>query len=420
MVITSFAGNCSNMKRNKVSTGFLALLATILLLSALLSSTAVASSWSTPPALDAKSWAMIDARSGQVIAEHNADEQLPPASLTKMMTLYLAFEAVKEGRLNINERVKISKKAWKIGGSTMFLEPRMKPRVNELLHGIATLSGNDACIAIAEHMDGSEESFAERMNEKARELGMMHSQFANATGFPAEFHYSSAMDMTILGVALWRDYPEQYKLFGERGYTFDGRTQPNRNRLLWSFPDADGLKTGHTKEAGYCLVGSAEKNTTRFVTAVFGASSDRARARESKKMLKYGFRNFTTLRPSEREIRRQVEVYEGVKNSIWLKPTAPIWVTIPKNKKSKISFRLRYDAPLKAPIRKGQKLGTIEAVIGSSSAKGTVIRSFPMVATRSIKQASWVSRQWDGLRLWISASSNDFLGDVDDEPGSEE
>jgi len=420
MVITSFADNCNRMQRNAINTGFLAFLAIMLLFSSLLSSTALASSWPTSPTIDAKSWAMIDARSGQVITEHNADEQLPPASLTKMMTLYLAFEAVKEGRLDVNERVKISKKAWKIGGSTMFLEPRMNPTVNELLHGIATLSGNDACIAIAEHLDGTEESFAERMNEKARELGMMHSHFANATGFPAEFHYSSAMDMAILGVALWRDYPEQYKLFGERDYTFDGRTQPNRNRLLWSFPDADGLKTGHTKEAGYCLVGSAEKNTTRFVTAVFGTDSDRARARESKKMLKYGFRNFTTLRPSEREIRRQVEVYEGVKNSIWLKPTAPIWVTIPKNKKAKLSFRLRYEAPLKAPIRKGQKLGTIEAVIGGNSAEGTVIRSFPMVATRSIKQASWISRQWDGLRLWISDSSSDFLGDVGDEPGTEE
>ncbi|RLL50948.1 D-alanyl-D-alanine carboxypeptidase [Mariprofundus sp. EBB-1] len=389
-------------------------------MSAILSSTAFASSQGTSPTLEAKSWAMLDARSGQIIAEHNADEQLPPASLTKMMTLYLAFEAVKEGRLDINERIKISKKAWKIGGSTMFLEPRLNPTVNELLHGIATLSGNDACIAIAEHMDGSEESFADRMNEKAKALGMQHSHFSNATGFPAESHYSSAMDMSILGVAIWRDYPEQYKLFGERDYTFDGHTQPNRNRLLWSFPDADGIKTGHTKEAGYCLVGSAEKNNTRFVTAVFGTNSDRARARESKKLLGYGFRNFITVRPTEREIRRQVEVFEGVKNSIWLKPTAPIWVTVPQNSKAKLSFRLRYDAPLKAPIREGQKLGTIEAVIGGDNAKAEVMRSFPMVATQSIKQASWISRQWDGLRLWISDSSNELLDDVTGEPGTAE
>lgn len=395
------------------------LLLSVLLSTLLWSSASLASSWPSSPTLEAKSWAMIDARSGQVIAEHNADEQLPPASLTKMMTLYLAFEAVKEGRLDLNEHVNISKKAWKIGGSTMFLEPRMKPSVNELLHGIATLSGNDACIAISEHLDGSEESFAERMNEKARELGMLHSHFANATGFPAESHYSSAMDMAILGVALWRDFPEEYKLFGEHDYTFDGRTQPNRNRLLWSFPDADGIKTGHTKEAGYCLVGSAEQGTTRFVNAVFGTKSDRARARQSKKLLKFGFRNFTTLRPSEREIRRQVEVYEGTKNSVWLKPTAPIWVTIPKSNKTKLSFRLRYDAPLKAPIKKGQRLGTIEAVVMGKNNEGTIIRSFPMVATQSIKQASWISRQWDGLRLWMDDTSDDFLNNEAGESGTE-
>ncbi|MDQ6968989.1 MAG: D-alanyl-D-alanine carboxypeptidase family protein [Mariprofundus sp.] len=372
----------------------------------------MAASWPKSPTLEAKSWAMIDARSGQVIAEHNAEEQLPPASLTKLMTLYLAFEAIKDGRLDSNARVDISKKAWKIGGSTMFLEPRMHPLVNELLHGIATLSGNDACIALAEHMDGSEESFADRMNEKARELGMSHSHFKNATGFPAEGHYSSAMDMAILGVALWRDFPEDYKLFDERDYTFDGRTQPNRNRLLWTFPEADGLKTGHTKEAGYCLVGSAEKDSTRFVSAVFGTKSDRARAQQSKKLLKFGFRNFVTVRPSEREIRRKVDVFEGVHDSIWLKPSSQVWVSVPSNNKNKLSFRLRYNAPLKAPITKGQQLGSIEAVMGGKHDQGTVIRSFPMLATSSIAQAGWVSRQWDGLRLWMSDTSDDLLNDV--------
>ncbi len=390
-----------------------------LLLSMLLfSASSIAASWPKSPTLEAKSWALIDARSGQVIAEHNADEQLPPASLTKMMTLYLAFEALKDGRLDSNARVDISKKAWKIGGSTMFLEPRMHPTVNELLHGIATLSGNDACIALAEHMDGSEESFAERMNEKARELGMLHSHFENATGFPSAGHHSSAMDMAILGVALWRDYPEDYKLFGERDYTFDGRTQPNRNRLLWTFPEADGLKTGHTKEAGYCLVGSAEKDSTRFVSAVFGTKSDRARAQQSKKLLKFGFRNFITVRPSEREIRRKVDVYEGVHDSIWLKPSSQVWVSVPSSSKNKLSFRLRYDAPLKAPIKKGQVLGSIEAVMGDKNDHATVIRSFPMLASQSIEQASWVSRQWDGLRLWMSDKSDNLLNEVTGEAES--
>ena len=400
MVSTSMTGTTKQLQR---------LFSTLLLATALLYSAGTqAAAWPKSPSIEAKSWAMIDARSGQIIAEHNADEELPPASLTKMMTLYLAFEAIKLGRLDPQAEVSVSKKAWKIGGSTMFLEPRLHPKVSELLHGIATLSGNDACIALAEHMDGSEEAFADRMNEKAVELGMGHSHFMNATGFPMEGHHSSAMDMAMIGAALWRDFPEQYKLFGEKDYTFDGRTQPNRNRLLWSMPGADGIKTGHTQEAGYCLVGSAEKNTTRFIAAVFGTKSDRARAQQTKALLKFGFRNFTTLRPGERDIRRKIEVFEGTEDHVWLKPVLPVWVTIPKGSEASLKFRLTYDAPVKAPIRKGQKLGTIDAIVGKN---GKVIRSFPMVASRQVEQASWLSRQWDGLRLWMRGTTDDLMQD---------
>ena len=357
-------------------------------------------SWPKAPQVDASSWAVIDARSGQVVSASNADEKLPMASLTKMMTLYLAFEEIKLGRLDTNARVSVSKKAWKIGGSSMFLEPRMKPTVKELLHGIATLSGNDACIVLAEHIDGSEEGFAQRMNDKARQLGMVNSHFLNATGFPQEGHYSSAMDMAILGAALWRDFPKMYEIFSEKGYTFDGRHQPNRNRLLWSYPEADGIKTGHTEEAGYCLVGSAEINTTRFVASVFGTSSDRSRAQQTKTLLQFSFRNFVTLRPTEREIRRQVEVFEGTESQVWLKPADPIWVTVPKGNEASLSFRLRYDAPLKAPIQEAQKLGTIDAVFGDNRDTAQVLKSVDMIATRAVERASWISRQWDGVRLW--------------------
>ncbi len=412
MVIKSITGHVRYLQ-------IMAALCMALLLS-LSINVAQAAPWPKSPSIEAKSWAMIDARSGQIIAEHNADETLPPASLTKMVTLYLAFEAIKKGRLDPDATVSVSKKAWKIGGSTMFLEPRMHPKVKELLHGIATYSGNDACIALAEHMDGSEEAFAERMNDKARELGMLHSHFVNATGFPVEGHHSSAMDMAIVGAALWRDFPEQFKLFGEKDYTFDKRTQPNRNRLLWSLPEADGIKTGHTKEAGYCLVGSAEKKTTRFIASVFGTKSDRARAQQTKTLLNFGFRNFTTVRPAERDIRRQVEVFEGVANHVWLKPALPIWVTVPKGSESSLSFRLRYESPLMAPIRKNQKLGTIDAVVGDRDGHGKTIRSFPMVAARAIEQASWISRQWDGLRLWVRDASKDVLGGESDEPEKEQ
>ena len=371
-----------------------------LLFALILPSVIQAANWPTPPSIDSKSWAIIDARSGQIIGENNAHQKLPPASLTKLMTLYLAFDAIKQGRLDLNSTVQVSKKAWKIGGSTMFLEPRLTPTVEQILHGIATLSGNDACIALAEHMDGTEEAFAQRMNKKAAELGLTDSNFLNSTGFPKEGHYSSAMDMALLGAALWRDFPEQYKLFGEKEYTYDNHTQPNRNRLLWSYPDADGIKTGHTQAAGYCLVGSAERGTTRFVAAVFATDSDRARAQHTKTLLEFGFRNFSTLRPSERDIRRRVEVFEGTEDHVWLKPTAPLWVTVPKGKESTLSYRLRYEAPLKAEIKKDQVIGSIDAILGDKSDEANILKSVPMVATQGVERASWFGRQWDSLRLW--------------------
>lgn len=391
-----------------------------LLTAFIIPASALSDSWPSPPSINSKSWAIIDARSGQVIAEHNSSQELPPASLTKMMTLYLAFEAIEQGRLNTNDKVDVSKKAWKIGGSTMFLEPRLKPTVEQLLHGIATLSGNDACIALAEHVDGTEEAFAERMNTKAAELGLKNSHFGNSTGFPMQGHYSSAMDMALIGAALWRDFPEQYKMFGEKEYTYEEHTQPNRNRLLWSFPGADGIKTGHTKEAGYCLVGSAEKDNTRFVAAVFSTKSDHARAQQTQTLLKFGFANFVTLRPTERDIRRKVEVFEGTEDHVWLKPASPIWVTVPKGKESSLSFRLRYEAPLKAEIKKDQKLGSIDAVLDGKKDDETVLKSIAMVAARDVERASWLGRMWDGLRLWWRGIIEGFLSDNEEEAETEQ
>ncbi len=380
----------------------MAFLKTIIFIATVLfSCAAYASNWPTPPTLEAKSWALIDARSGQVVVEHNANEELPPASLTKMMTLYLIFEDLKLGRLHKDEQLNVSKKAWKIGGSTMFLEPRMHPKVDDLIHGIATFSGNDACIVMAEHLAGSESAFAQRMNEKAKELGMKHSHFMNATGFPAKGHHSSAMDMAILAAALWRDFPEDYKVFSEKSFTYDGRKQPNRNRLLWSMPEVDGLKTGHTKEAGYCLVSSAEHDQTRFVSAVFGTTSDHQRAKQSKVLLTHGFRNFVTLRPMERDIRRQIDVYGGTSEHVWLKPAAAIWVTVPKGLEKQLSFRLRYDSPMHAPITKGQEIGSIDAVLGKDDGKpANILVHVPMQAARDVPEASWFGRKWDDLRLW--------------------
>jgi len=360
-----------------------------------------ATSIPTPPKLKAKSWVLMDARSGQLLSQHDPDTELPPASLTKMMTLYLAFEEVRKKKLALDERVEVSKKAWKIGGSRMFIEPRLKPTVEELLHGIATFSGNDACIALAEHMDGSEDGFAERMNAKAKDLGMNHSHFLNATGYPVKGHYSSAGDMAILGAALWHDFPKMYKLFSEKEYTYNGITQSNRNRLLWSDPRVDGIKTGHTKEAGYCLVSSAEEKGTRFVAAIFGTDSDSARAKLSRQLLNYGFRNFISVQPADKDIRRQVEVFRGSENSVWLVPESPVSIMVPRGMENRVAFHLHYDAPLLAPVHKGQQVGTIEAVVMEKDGQpGKVLATVPMNASTTVEEASWIGRMWDEGRLW--------------------
>jgi len=298
--------------------------------------------WPSEPELKAKAWILLDARSGQILAKHEENLRLAPASMTKMMTLYLAFEAIKSNKLSLDERVNVSKKAWKIGGSTMFLEPRMHPTVREIIHGIATLSGNDASIVIAEHIAGSERAFVGMMNDKARALGMKNTHFNNPTGFPAENHFSTAKDMAILAVALWRDFPDFFEIFSEKSYTFDGRTQWNRNRLLWTMPEARGVKTGHTEEAGYCLTGAAEKGQMRLVSSVFGTASKNARQQESQVLLRYGLSRFVTLRPEEKDIRRKIEVFEGTRDAVWLRPIKPVWITVPRGSEAYLGFALHY------------------------------------------------------------------------------
>jgi len=352
-----------------------------------------------PPRLEAKAWALMDARSGQIIAAHRADSPLPPASLTKMMVLYLAFEAIEAGRLRLDERVRVSKKAWKMPGSKMFLDPRMHPTVEELLHGIATQSGNDATIALAEHIAGDEAAFVVMMNEKARELGLEKTHYRNATGLPEPGHVSTALDLVRLGAALWRDHPRFYSLFAEKEYTYAGIRQLNRNRLLWMDPRVDGIKTGHTQEAGFCLVASAEDHGMRLVAAVLGAKSDLARAQEARKLLDYGFRNFVSVRPASKQLRWQVEVFEGKQNEVVLVPASSAWLTLPRGAEKGLRFRLRVRTPLIAPLAKGERVGTIDAVIVDRG-KERVLRSIPLVVGKPVERASWLGRQWDRLRLW--------------------
>jgi len=355
--------------------------------------------WPIEPAIKAKSWVLLDARSGQVLAKHEEHARLAPASMTKMMTLYLAFEAIKLGTLDLDERVNVSKKAWKIGGSTMFLEPRMHPTVREIIHGISTLSGNDASIVIAEHMAGSTDEFVRLMNAKAVELGMQNTHFMNPTGFPEDNHFSTAMDMAKLGVALWRDYPDFFEIFAEKSYTFDGRKQWNRNKLLWSMPEARGIKTGHTEDAGYCLTAAVEKGNMRLVSSLFGAASNKLRHEQSKVLLKYGMRQFVTLKPKAREIKRKIEVFEGKVDHVWLKPAKEVWVTVPKGSEKDLAFRLSYTSPQLAPIQKHQILGSIDAILRTNK-EDIVLQSVPMLAQQAVARASWFGRKVDALRLW--------------------
>lgn len=379
----------------------------ILILSGMYAGQAHALSWPQAPAVNAKSWVLMDANSGQILSQHDANIELPPASLTKLMTLYLAFEDVRLGRLHLSDKVQVSNRAWKMGGSRMFIEPRLNPTVEELLHGIATLSGNDASVALAEHIAGTEDGFADRMNTKATELGLTHSHFINATGFPADGHFSSAMDMARLGTALWRDFPEEYKLFSEREYSYNNITQSNRNRLLWADPRVDGIKTGHTEAAGYCLVSSAQKDQMRLVAAVFGADSERGREQQSRLLLNYGFRNFVSLRPAQRNLRRQVEIFQGDEKQIWLVPEHSIQVTVPRGYEKRLAFRLSHPEPLIAPISKDEKIGSIDAVLKKTGDSETVLASVNMLAASAVGQASWLGRQLDAIRLWWQSREED-------------
>src|SRR6266581_761930 len=239
---------------------------------ALLSGVALAAA-PQPPVVDARAWLLLDATSGQSIASRNPKERIEPASLTKLMTAYLAFAALKGRSLALGQTIRVSERAWRAGGSRMFIEPRKPVTIEELLHGMIIQSGNDACIALAEAVAGSEEAFAERMNREARRLGMKNTHFTNSSGLPEAAHYSTASDLALLAGALIRDYPEYYKLYSEREYRYNNITQQNRNRLLWLDPNVDGLKTGYTESAGYCLIASAKRGPRRLLSVVLGAGS---------------------------------------------------------------------------------------------------------------------------------------------------
>ncbi len=350
-----------------------------------------------PPTVAAKAWLLYDFTSSQEIASANEHERIEPASLTKLMTAYLAFSALKQKALTLDQVVPVSERAWKQPGSRMFIEPRKPVNVEELLHGMITQSGNDACIALAEAIAGSEEVFVQMMNREAQRLGMKDTNFVNATGLPDPKHYSTAYDLGLLAAALIRDFPEYYPLYAEREYRYNNITQANRNRLLWLDPNVDGMKTGHTEEAGYCLIASAKRGTRRLLSVVLGTNSDAARAQESLKLLNYGFQFYDSAKLYDKgQTVSTLEVWKGAKSRLKAGFLSDFYVSVPRGLGDQLKADLVSMQPLVAPISVGQKVGTVKVTL-----QGKVLGEYPAVALENVPVAGFFGRAWDSMRLWF-------------------
>lgn len=374
--------------------------ATTLLAAAVFSQNAHADSAqiAPPPSLAVKAYMLKDFNSGHVIATQNANMRVEPASLTKIMTAYLTFKAIKNGHLQLTQTLPVSQAAWKAEGSKMFIEPNKPVTVDELLHGMIIVSGNDASIALAEGIASTEQLFAGMMNKEAQRLGMKNTHFMNATGLPDPQHYTTAADLSILASALVRDFPEDYKrLYSVKEYTYNKITQPNRNRLLWLDPNVDGMKTGHTESAGYCLISSAKRDNTRRISVVLGAPSDAARATESQKLLNYGFQFFdSTLVYKRGQSINQLRVWKGSENQVASTVANDLYLTLPKGEYANVKAVISSTQPLIAPIKKGQVIGSVKFMLN-----GKTIEQHPIVAAKAVDAAGILGRAWDSIKLLL-------------------
>jgi len=350
------------------------------------------------PVLNANGYYLQDVYSGNTLASQNPDKRMQPASLTKLMTLYLTFEALQAGRIHINDLVPISVNAWKTGGSRMFLKVGDQISVSDLIDGIIIDSGNDACVALAEDIGGTESSFVNLMNEQAQLLGMKNTHYMDCTGLPDPQHYTTPRDMAILTRALIVNFPQYYPLFAQKTFTFNNITQPNRNRLLWRDPTVDGLKTGHTDEAGFCLIASAQRNGMRVVSVLLGAPTDEMRAEYSEELLNYAFRFYETHKVySANRVIEQVPVYMGKSHVVPIGVTNDFYITVPNGQFSNVNMNLQVKTPLNAPLKQGQKVGTVTATINDKE-----IANVDLVALTQVKEGNIFSRMIDRVKLSIS------------------
>ncbi len=357
-----------------------------------------------PPEVEARAWLLLDASTGQVLAERDADRRFEPASLTKLMTAYLVFGAIKEGRLKLDQRPPVSQVAYKAIGSRMFVDPRAPATVDELLHGMIIQSGNDASVILAEALGGSEQTFAEMMNREAQRLGLKNTQFRNATGLPDPEHYASARDLATLALALIRDFPDRYRLYSEKEYKYNNIRQPNRNRLLFADPTVDGVKTGHTDAAGYCLIASARRPQPgldaprRLLSVVLGTASMSARAIESQKLLNWGFANTDAVRVyAKGQESGRYRVWKGAAESVPAGFADAVMVTVPKGQGSRLRAEIERVEPLLAPITSGQRIGTLRVMLDDKR-----IAEHALVAKAEVAPAGWFGRLWDSVRLLVT------------------
>jgi D-alanyl-D-alanine carboxypeptidase (penicillin-binding protein 5/6) len=352
------------------------------------------------PSVAAAAFLLTDVTSGQTLAAANSEERRDPASLTKLMTAYVVFGALRAKTIVPSQMVNVSERAWRAEGSRMFIEPRRAVTVDELLRGMIIQSGNDASIALAELVGGGEEAFVARMNAEAGRLNMTNTHFTNVTGLSASEHYSTAADLALLATAVIRDFPEFYPFYSIKEFRYNNITQPNRNRLLWTDPDVDGVKTGHTEAAGWCLIASAKRGERRVLSVVLGANSDAGRASESQKLLNWGFQAFDTVQlyQSGKPV-SSLRVWKGTASEVPAGFLADRYLTLPKGKADRLALTLQAQEPLIAPVARAQRVGTVKVALD-----GRPVAEFPLIALEEVPAANFLVRAWDTVRLWFHKS----------------
>ena len=349
------------------------------------------------PTIAARAWIVIDVVTGQTLASFRPDQQVEPASLTKIMTAYLAFNALEEKRLTLDQQVNVSETAWKTRGSRMFIEPNRPVTVQELLKGIIIQSGNDASVAIAEAIAGSEQAFAQLMNEQAKRLGMNDTHYMNATGLPNAQHLTTVQDLAILAQRMIEDHPKEYGYYQMREFTYNKIKQSNRNRLLWADPSVDGMKTGHTDAAGYCLISSAQRGDRRLITVLVGADSEATRAEESLKLLNWSFQNFDQIKLYDaNQAAIEARVWQGTAEIAKLGVEKTVWVSVPRGMATQIKPVAKRPDPLLAPLAKGEHVGTLSIML-----EDKLLKAVQLDVLEGVERAGFFGRMVDSVKLWM-------------------